>query len=240
MKMKFALIAAAATIMGAAFGPATASATTVLTDGDFAGVGLTTGQYTYPGQNVYPAGPPYPYPGYVYTASATPVPNGWTYGGGSLVNGQGSSPWYTTGPVGNIGKNFAGIQSLSTLSQTFTASAGTMVLDWQDAGRSINGAMGNQTYQVLLGSTVEGTFGTASNMIFAGHQLTLSGLTAGNSYTLQFAGQDRADQTAFLDHVTLSAVPEPATWAMMLLGFFGLGTMVRGARRRNLAAAATA
>jgi hypothetical protein len=32
------------------------------------------------------------------------------------------------------------------------------------------------------------------------------------------------------------AVPEPATWAMMLIGFFGLGSLLR--RRRSLAAAA--
>jgi PEP-CTERM motif len=34
---------------------------------------------------------------------------------------------------------------------------------------------------------------------------------------------------------TLTAVPEPATWAMMLFGLFGLGA-VRSARRRHLAA----
>ncbi len=30
-----------------------------------------------------------------------------------------------------------------------------------------------------------------------------------------------------------SAVPEPATWAMMLVGFFGAGTMLRQSRRRG-------
>jgi PEP-CTERM motif len=35
----------------------------------------------------------------------------------------------------------------------------------------------------------------------------------------------------------VSSVPEPATWGMMLLGFFGLGAMVR---RRSTAAAAIA
>jgi hypothetical protein len=27
-------------------------------------------------------------------------------------------------------------------------------------------------------------------------------------------------------------VPEPATWAMLLLGFFGVGSALRGARRK--------
>ena len=34
-----------------------------------------------------------------------------------------------------------------------------------------------------------------------------------------------------------SAVPEPSTWAMMLVGFFGAGTMLRASRRRTAAAA---
>jgi len=33
----------------------------------------------------------------------------------------------------------------------------------------------------------------------------------------------------------VSAIPEPATWAMMLAGFGGLGAAVRGARRKRVA-----
>ena len=52
--------------------------------------------------------------------------------------------------------------------------------------------------------------------------------------------QFQADRFAFkpgvqFDNVTvstLSAVPEPATWAMMILGFGAVGTMVRTSRRR--------
>ncbi|WP_293371549.1 PEPxxWA-CTERM sorting domain-containing protein [Phenylobacterium sp.] len=40
---------------------------------------------------------------------------------------------------------------------------------------------------------------------------------------------------AFLDGVSLVAVPEPAAWTLMLLGFGGLGVAIR--RRRRLAAA---
>jgi hypothetical protein len=40
-----------------------------------------------------------------------------------------------------------------------------------------------------------------------------------------------------VDNIT-AAVPEPATWAMMILGFFGLGTMVRRSRRQGAPAAA--
>ena len=40
-----------------------------------------------------------------------------------------------------------------------------------------------------------------------------------------------------VDNIT-SAVPEPATWAMMILGFFGLGSMIRRGRRQGALAAA--
>jgi hypothetical protein len=40
-----------------------------------------------------------------------------------------------------------------------------------------------------------------------------------------------------LDSVSLTAVPEPSTWAMMLLGFGGLGVVARLRRRRAAAAA---
>ncbi len=36
----------------------------------------------------------------------------------------------------------------------------------------------------------------------------------------------------------ISAVPEPATWAMMIVGFGAVGSMVRTARRRNAFSAA--
>jgi hypothetical protein len=36
---------------------------------------------------------------------------------------------------------------------------------------------------------------------------------------------------ALLDGVSLSIVPEPSTWAMMLLGFGGIGAIIR--RRRQ-------
>ena len=46
-----------------------------------------------------------------------------------------------------------------------------------------------------------------------------------------------AKQFSF-DQVQLSAAPEPATWAMMLVGFGGLGAALRRARRRPASAAA--
>ena len=58
-----------------------------------------------------------------------------------------------------------------------------------------------------------------------------------NSTTLSFAS---ATDTAFgpaLDNVSVGAVPEPASWALMIVGFGGIGAAMRR-QRRTLAATA--
>ncbi len=50
------------------------------------------------------------------------------------------------------------------------------------------------------------------------------------------AFDNKADIMASVSMVS-SAVPEPATWAMMIIGFGAVGTMVRTSRRRNALAA---
>ena len=62
------------------------------------------------------------------------------------------------------------------------------------------------------------------------------GLTAG-TFTLTVQGT-RGDGSVFGGHVTADAVPEPATWGMMLLGFGALGWQLRRRRRHVLAQAA--
>ena len=42
----------------------------------------------------------------------------------------------------------------------------------------------------------------------------------------------------YIDNITISAVPEPATWAMMIIGFASAGSMVRSARRKQALAVA--
>ena len=51
------------------------------------------------------------------------------------------------------------------------------------------------------------------------------------STTLNFASAENSAYGPALDNVSVSAVPEPATWAMMIVGFGAAGAMVRNRRK---------
>lgn len=65
--------------------------------------------------------------------------------------------------------------------------------------------------------------------------------TAGNGHATDGPGRQSFNGNFVLTEITLDAtasqaVPEPATWAMMVLGFGGLGSMIGRSRRRLLPA----
>ena len=61
---------------------------------------------------------------------------------------------------------------------------------------------------------------THTDMMYNLESLTF---TAGATNTLSFASQDLASDFGPVIGGVSIAIPEPATWAMMLLGFAGLG-----------------
>ena len=190
-----------------------ANAAELLTNGSFEAPNIGTSNYTYPATTLA----------------------GWTYAGSALVNASGYSAWYgATPPAGQDGAQFAALQGTSTLSQTFVASNSKALVSWLAGGRAaFGGYNGNQNYTVTVGATSLGNYSTVSSDAFAAHNGVVSGLTAGQTYTISFNGLVQADETAFIDKVSVLGVPEPASWALLIGGFGFAGLAAR--RRRGVA-----
>ena len=88
--------------------------------------------------------------------------------------------------------------------------------------------------------------GNGTNVTWAGGQVNFSGpitLAAGsNTLTFAYAAlpynggqnagwQDMGDESWGVEQIRVASVPEPASWALMILGFASLGAMLRRARR---------
>lgn len=101
-------------------------------------------------------------------------------------------------------------------------------------------------YSVFLNGSSIGTIPTNSGVNAFQEARTYSfavdSSTLLASNTVSFGGT--GGDGYIIDYVALmgerSAVPEPATWAMMLIGFFGIGGMVRSNRRKPKVAASYA
>ena len=126
----------------------------------------------------------------------------------------------------------------------------TYELSFQWAGGELSNRVNYQTIQ-LTGDLGGSTFATGvyPNTAPAGSPGSFSGWTLENFYitanstseVLRFlaVGTPAANLPPFalLDSVSLTAVPEPSTWAMLALGFGGLGAAA-ALRRRKAAIAA--
>jgi PEP-CTERM motif len=104
--------------------------------------------------------------------------------------------------VGNTGTNSLGTVATGTLHDSLTVGGQTLTL--------------NIGYSDTIGNTIDALSITGgTTLIFSdGFKVVLNGLS------LSTSGVTSAELTA-----AVSAVPEPSTWAMMILGFFGVGFM---------------
>jgi len=131
---------------------------------------------------------------------------------GSSPNGNGTAAnifaGFSTGDSEVITKTGGG---------AFTLNSMEMTISWYD---------GNPTETILINGTsytlVQGLQTLNVNLANVS-SVTITGVPSNSGYWL-------------MDNVSYNGVPEPATWAMMLMGFGGLGAMMRS-RRRALAAA---
>lgn len=152
----------------------------------------------------------------------------WTVSGGTVdVIGTSFFQFLPT-TYGNYVDLDGSTGNAGILSTTQSFAAGTYTLSFILAGNHRNAA--NESVTVSLGDFSQTISGLGQSAITA---QTITFTTTGGQLKFDHAGGDNIG--LLLDNVQLSsAVPEPATWAMMLVGFAGLGF---AARRRAVAAA---
>ena len=209
-------ILAAAAIGVVAMGAQAAGANEVLNGSFDANVASYQGNsYVY---SAAPASVTQFYGGTVPTA-ANPVDD-WT---GSFVSiAANSGPWNTPSGLSGFdaatqGGFVAGVQADGTLSQALNLAAGEYTLSWTTANRGAD-----QTYSALFAgaqvdkvTTIAGAGWTTESVTFS----TLGG--TGLSFVGDTSYQN-TDATSFIDNVSVTAVPEPASLLMMVVGTLGL------------------
>lgn len=144
--------------------------------------------------------------------------------------------------VGNRVKVELDSTSNSGMFYTFQNS-GVFTLDFLFSPRPNVGPLSN-TINLLLDNTLLDSYtgGTNSSTIWS--QNTVESFTAQAGQKLIFRADGTNDSLGgYLDNIRLtqiSAVPEPGTWMMMLLGFGFVGAAMRAAKRRPKLAFMTA
>lgn len=165
-----------------------------------------------------------PFSGYqVQLVGSTDI-TGWTIGGTSvdLIKG-----W--PGTIDGTSVDMQGSPGPGTLSQTFATVAGQHYSVGFDLWRNMAGTDDPSLSVTVTGSGPQSF--TAGDTV--GHY-TLDFVALGSSSTLTFSsGNISAYGGAVLDNVTVTAVPEPETYAMLLAGLGLMGAVVR---RRKLSA----
>jgi hypothetical protein len=181
--------------------------------------------------------------GGVYTSTSSPggfvnvtTPAGWTPN--DAFNQLSGFNHEDTGTGAHGGNGYLQIgnfddQPLAVLSQTFTDTPGTLYTvnffaEYGGAGQGDTNAfleVQARGGSVTLGDQATDTW-TGFSFLFVGS----------GSDTLSISATTNPSEW-FVDDITITggvtaAVPEPSTWAMMILGFFGIGAMTYR-RRKN-------
>jgi hypothetical protein len=172
-------------------------------------------------------------------------------GGGSCVDLAG-----TPGPGEIVSKNFYGFTAGQLVTLSFDISGNQRIDETNTLYGAFNFAGNTKVEKYTLGGdgfgsdvvfskpfTTDfistGTTTTGENQPFETYTMSFIALQTG-SVQVGIGTNDGGDFGPVLDNVNLSisAVPEPASWAMMLVGFGGLGATMRASRRKLATATA--
>jgi hypothetical protein len=213
--MSWKPIAAAAALLAGAAGAGAASAAIVLQD-NFDG---STAEGNWPGDSVF---------------LSIPTPGN--------VSGQPS--------VDLVGPGFFDNLAFSGNSVDLDGSTGTGFNPSGELQSIQSLAAGNYTVQFELAGNLRGAPAETTIVSIGGQSqsITPSNTQPYTLETLHFTGASgqlsftdsgpSTQQGNLLDDVVVSSVPEPATWAVMLVGFGAVGGTIRSRRKRVLAATA--
>ena len=126
-----------------------------------------------------------------------------------------------------------------SISQTFNTTAGTRYVVNFFLGGNFDGPPPSKTIQASAGGfTGNFTYTPTGSGRFQGYNSYSFGFVGnGSPTTLTFSSLTGTAFGAALDNVSVTAVPEPASWALMIAGFGLAGAALRG-RRRPVAAIA--
>ncbi|HEY1925981.1 MAG TPA: choice-of-anchor C family protein [Caulobacteraceae bacterium] len=203
--------------MGLALGGAAHAATNLVADGDF---------NTPYGGNAFK----------LFFSGSSFGP--WTVTSGSvdLVGGYWQEPTPGVGSVDLDGNTNGSID------QSIATSAGDTYTLTFDLSGNPGGRAGTKTLEVSVGNVTQTfTYNTAANskknMMYVPESLTFK--ATGPTTTLTFASLDHA-HSAFgpvVADVAIDAVPEPAGWALLMLGLGTMGAALRSRRSRATALA---
>jgi len=199
-----------------------ASAATAAPCGVDCSYSTTAGSSTYTG----------PAPTYDWDASTPTETNG------SVVTGNNGLLWAqplgSTGNFYEVGPNttqpgmidLSGFTAINSLSFIWVSADYYNTFD-------ILARDGTTVLGEILGSSINGGIGSTSDP----NSNPIVTLTFGSSIASNIGGlRLTSSQNAFeIDNLAIGAVPEPATWALMLLGFGGIGLAMRRRRKPALA-----
>jgi len=196
-------------LMGVAFGSLTGVGNAVaFHNGGFEDNNVAAGNYRYA-------------TGVVAPGHEDVVASGWDFAGGTGIS-ENSAAWTSfTAPEGT---SYAFVQggSSAVLSQTFDVSDGqTYRVTFLSLTRIYQNSTG--TFSYGIGSTV---YGSSPVDTSAWRSNTFDFTASGTSATLTFTGASTGDNSAFLDDIQLTPVPEPFTMGL------GLATVGVALRRR--------
>jgi hypothetical protein len=163
------------------------------------------------------------------TANLNGTPSGWVVSGGAvdIVGPSNGWGWLCAPGGGNCVDLDGSVGQAGVLSNTLSLTAGTTYTATFDiAGNQRN--YGDDVVDITFGSsTLSSSF--SSNAAWTTYSLSFTPSVSGD-YALTFHNLGGDNQGAVLDNVSIQAVPEPETYAMMVAG---LGLMGVVARRRK-------